>query len=283
MRAVGYVRVSTAEQAKEGVSLESQAAEIRRYAAARGWVLVNIARDDGVSGSVPLAHRKGGEALMRALETADADAVIVTKLDRAFRDAADCLNVTKVWDEAGIPLVIITLGVDTSTPMGRMFLTMTAAFAELERAQIGERTRDAMAEVKRQGGEVGRAPFGWRYGTEKDARGRRVKVQVPEQQATIKRIVDLYRGGESLRTICADKGMPNRSTVFRWIEADGAFRARYVLAMDARADALAEEILAIADIRTRSGQPYGKKAIENWLARAGETLPKIKDLDTPAN
>ena len=43
------------------------------------------------------------------------------------------------------------------------------------------------------------------------------------------------------------------------------------------------EILAIADIRTRSGQPYGKKAIENWLARAGETLPKIKDLDTPAN
>jgi uncharacterized protein with von Willebrand factor type A (vWA) domain len=87
--------------------------------------------------------------------------------------------------------------------MGRMFLTMTAAFAELERAQIGERTRDAMAEVKRQGGEVGRAPFGWRYGTEKDARGRRVKVQVPEQQATIKRIVDLYRGGESLRTIAA--------------------------------------------------------------------------------
>ena len=203
MRAIGYVRVSTAEQAKEGVSLESQAAEIRRYAAARGWVLVDIARDDGVSGSVPLAHRKGGEALMRALETADADAVIVTKLDRAFRDAADCLNVTKAWDEAGIPLAIITLGVDTSTPMGRMFLTMTAAFAELERAQIGERTRDAMAEVKRQGGEVGRAPFGWRYGTEKDARGRRVKVQVPEQQATIRRIVDLYRGGESLRTIAA--------------------------------------------------------------------------------
>lgn len=72
---------------------------------------------------------------------------------------------------------------------------------------------------------------------------RAVKFSQPVADA----ILDRMAGGESLRTICADKGMPNRSTVFRWLEADEAFRARYALAMDARADALAEEILAIAD------------------------------------
>lgn len=66
-------------------------------------------------------------------------------------------------------------------------------------------------------------------------------------QAVADTILERMAGGESLRAICADKGMPHRATVFRWIEADEAFRARYGLAMDARADALAEEILAIAD------------------------------------
>ncbi len=157
MKAVGYVRVSTLDQAREGVSLDAQESRIRAYCTMAGLELVAIVREEGVSASLPLEQRPGSQAVLAALETG-ARHVVALKLDRLFRDTVDCLTTVKSWDAAGISLHLVDMGgqtLNTGSAMGRMFLTMTAAFAELERNLISERTKTALAHKKAQGVKLG--------------------------------------------------------------------------------------------------------------------------------
>jgi len=170
MKAIAYCRVSTTEQATEGVSLEMQETRIRAYAAMQGLELVAVVREEGVSASKPLASRPGGADLFRLISEHAAAHVIALKLDRLFRDTADALTVSRQWDEAGLALHLVDMGgqtINTASAMGRMFLTMTAAFAELERNLISERTAAAMRHKREKGEVVSRAPRGFRIsGTE---------------------------------------------------------------------------------------------------------------------
>lgn len=164
-RAVGYVRVSTEEQAREGVSLDAQSERLRAYCVASGLELVALVREEGVSGSVPLSARPGGAELLRHLAEQGGAHVVALKLDRLFRDAADCLNQCRAWDRAGLALHLVDMGgsaLNTGSAMGRMFLTMTAAFAELERNLIAERTKAALSHKRNKGEAVSRAPRGLR-------------------------------------------------------------------------------------------------------------------------
>lgn len=94
--------------------------------------------------------------------------VVSLKLDRLFRDAVDALNQTRAWDRVGIALHPVDMGgqtLNTATAMGRMFLTMTAAFAELERNLIAERTQAALLYKKSKRLVYGAIPYGYsRYG-----------------------------------------------------------------------------------------------------------------------
>jgi DNA invertase Pin-like site-specific DNA recombinase len=155
-QAVGYVRVSTDDQADSGLSLEHQEARIRAYATVNGLELIAIVRDEGISAGKPLAFRKGGAAVLAMLTTGPARHLIALKLDRVFRNAADALNQAELWDKAGVGLHLIDMGgqsVNTRSAMGRMFFTMAAGFAELERGLIAERTASAM-KVKKERLEV---------------------------------------------------------------------------------------------------------------------------------
>ena len=91
--------------------------------------------------------------------------MIAYKLDRLFRDCADCLTVTAAWDKKAIALHLVDLGgqtLDTSSAMGRFFLTVMAGAAELERNLIRERTSEAMGYVKSQGHKTGGdVPYGY--------------------------------------------------------------------------------------------------------------------------
>jgi DNA invertase Pin-like site-specific DNA recombinase len=104
MKAVSYCRVSTEEQAHEGVSLAAQEARVRAYCAASGLSLVESIRDERVSAAKPLATRPGGAALLRALARRRAKHVVVVTLDRAFRSTLDCLATVQAWDRAGVSL-----------------------------------------------------------------------------------------------------------------------------------------------------------------------------------
>ena len=124
--AIGYVRVSTQEQATTGVSLDAQEARIRAYATMRGLDLVAVVVDAGVSGAKALEERAGGAAILEALHRGTVAHIVALKLDRLFRDAEDALHHTKAWDKAGVSLHLLDLGgasLDTSSAMGRMFLT----------------------------------------------------------------------------------------------------------------------------------------------------------------
>lgn len=190
MKAVGYVRVSTLDQAREGVSLDVQSERVRAYCSMAGLDLVATIREEGVSGARPLDSRPGGQDLLKALAGGQVSHVVALKLDRLFRDAVDALTSVREWDRAGVSLHLVDLGgqtLNTGSAMGRMFLTMTAAFAELERNLISERTRTALQHKKAQGIRLGGVPLG----------------ETDEELCTVARIFELRGQDVTFRAIAA--------------------------------------------------------------------------------
>jgi len=162
--AIAYIRVSTEEQAREGVSLEAQEERIRAYCSLAGLTLAGVVRECGVSGAKPFRTRDGGDQLLRELKRKAIKNVVAVKLDRLFRDAADALSQTREWDHRGVALHLIDFGgqtLSTASAMGRLFLTLTAAFAELERNLISERTAAALQYKKGLGQVYGPTPYGF--------------------------------------------------------------------------------------------------------------------------
>jgi DNA invertase Pin-like site-specific DNA recombinase len=161
--AISYIRVSSDEQADSGLGLEAQRQRIAAYCDMKGLRLVEVFEDPGISGGKPLASRPAGSRLLSAAKKSKA-VVVVAKLDRFFRSVADAASIIADFDKKRIQLVAIAEGFDTTNPYGRAMAQMASVFAELERAMIRERTRNAMS-VKRARGEriSGHAPFGWDF------------------------------------------------------------------------------------------------------------------------
>ena len=202
IRAVAYVRVSTEEQANEGVSLEAQEVKVRAYCALRGLELVELVIDAGVSAGKGLNTRDGGARVLELVRGRKVEAVVAMKLDRLFRDASDCLAVTAAWDRASVSLHLVDMGgqaVDTSSAMGRFFLTIMAGAAEMERNQIRERTRMAMAHKRSKHELVGAVPYGFRVADDGVA-----LVEVSAEQDVIVEARSLRSAGLSLRAVAAE-------------------------------------------------------------------------------
>lgn len=164
-KAIGYARVSTEEQAAEGISLAAQLERIRSYCALNGLDLVGVITEEGISAAKPLAERPGGRRLLELLGSDGIGHVVALKLDRLFRDAIDCLTVVRDWDRKRIALHLVDQGgqaINTKSAMGRFFLTVMAGVAEMERNLIGERTRIALQHKRRNGEVYGPEPFGYR-------------------------------------------------------------------------------------------------------------------------
>ena len=214
-RAVLYTRVSTEEQAAQGVSLEAQQATLRSYCSMKRIEVEALVTDAGVSAGKPLCERPGGAAVLSLVVKKAVTEVVTLKLDRLFRDAVDALSVTRTWDKQNVALHLVDMGgqaIDTSTPMGRFFLTMMAGFAELERNTTVERTRSALAHKRDQGQRVGQVPYGFRV--EDD--GVHLAPE-PTEQAIIEHIGELRADGLSHRAIAGrlnEEDVPARGK--RW-------------------------------------------------------------------
>lgn len=156
MNVVGYVRVSTAEQAESGLGLDAQRQAIQTACQARGWVLVAIHEDAGASGRD--LKRPGLKAALKAVETDDAEGLVVAKLDRLSRSIVDFTQLVDRAQRKGWAVVALDVGVDTTTPQGEMVANIMATFAQFERRIIGQRTRDALAVKQAAGIRLGRPP-----------------------------------------------------------------------------------------------------------------------------
>jgi len=165
-RAVAYARVSSKRQAEEGVSLDAQVERLIAYAEFRGLELdpEDIYIDDGISAAIHLWSRPAGRKMRETIYHERVGHVLALKMDRLFRDVQDCLGSVDELRGIGVDIHILDQDggtLDTSTSMGRFFLTTIASLAELERGQISERTKIAMKHLK-DNAKVFTGPiFGW--------------------------------------------------------------------------------------------------------------------------
>lgn len=199
LRAVLYVRVSTDEQARDGHGLDAQRTALASEAERRGWDIVAVIADEGVSGSRHFGTRPGGGDALRLLEAGDVDLVVSSKLDRMCRSFADAGALLEQSQREGWRVVWLDLGVDTSTPGGELLAGVMASSAQYERRMASQRTREGMAAAKAKGIRLGGPQL--------------LPVDV------VARIVDERRAGRSLPVIAtalgAD-GVPTARGGGRW-------------------------------------------------------------------
>jgi DNA invertase Pin-like site-specific DNA recombinase len=160
---IGYARVSTIDQASDGVSLDAQRSRIEAWSEATGAELQQVVVDAGVSGSKPFAEREGGAQIAALLDARKpgVDAVVIVALDRLGRDAGECLTLLRKFSRGNVGLVSITDRLDLSTPHGRAMAGVGAVFGQLERELVGQRTAAAMGELRKQRRVYSPVPFGW--------------------------------------------------------------------------------------------------------------------------
>ena len=160
IRAAGYIRVSTGEQAREGYSLAAQEQAIRAYCQAYGWELVDLYVDGGRSGR----KLDGRDEMARLLSDAEAgrfQRVVIAQLDRMARKLRDALEIYDRLEGEETFVVSIKESIDTSTPMGRMLRSILGALAEWEVEVITDRIKMGLAEKARQGELLGPLPLGY--------------------------------------------------------------------------------------------------------------------------
>ncbi len=205
LRLVGYARVSTEEQAREGISMHAQRERLEAYCTAHNYDLIAFETDNGVSGKIPPAKRPGLARALALVSKGEADGLLALKLDRLSRRTRDVLDLVDDSRRGGWRLISVSEQLDTGSAAGRLVVTVLAALAEMEREQAAERTRFALDAIARQGRARSRfVPFGYRTaagGTEQTKGDRKAMVPYPAEQRVLRRLRKLRKKGMGARTI----------------------------------------------------------------------------------
>ena len=193
MKAIGYARVSTRDQAQNGVSLEVQKFKIQAFCDAKDWELITVLADEGHSAKN--LNRPGMQQIINGSRKKQFDIVVILKLDRLTRSVKDLgYLVEDIFNKNGIAFSSLQDNFDTSTANGRMVMNMLATIAQWERDIISERTRDAMEYMKSKFRRVGAIPFGYTIEGDKLS-------PTPDEMITVEKIVSLRNGGLSYQKI----------------------------------------------------------------------------------
>jgi DNA invertase Pin-like site-specific DNA recombinase len=151
-RAALYARVSTPDQ-----HVETQLYDLRKLAAQRGFEIVREYCDRGVSGSK--ARRPGLDAMLTDARRGEFSVLLVAAFDRVARSTKNFLEIVDELQDLGIEFISAREAIDTSTPMGKMFVTLIGSIAELEKSILVERIRAGMRRARMEGQRLGRAPL----------------------------------------------------------------------------------------------------------------------------
>ena len=156
MKAIGYVRVSSMKQEKEGYGLEIQEAQIKQYCQLKGIELVKIYTDT-ISGKN--TDRKQYKQMMKDVleyNILQVDTLVIHKLDRIGRSTLDLINIVNTLAKNGVTFICTSLNIDTSTKEGRLFFYFMSALSEYERELIIERTTLGREYAREMGVKFGR-------------------------------------------------------------------------------------------------------------------------------
>jgi len=207
MKAIGYIRVSTDEQAKEGISLEAQTQEILSYCQIHNMTLVGIYGDPGISGK-SLHNRPGIQSIMHLIDRKRTDCIIALDMSRLSRDSHDMLNLRKLANKKKVSLHFIKDTIVTShdeEAVDPLVFEMKAVFNGVTRRQIAMHTRTALKRKKERGEKLGgRVPWGYReveIGRTPEGKILWGLVEDHMGQAMIRRIVQLREGEHTIENI----------------------------------------------------------------------------------
>jgi len=214
--ALAYVRVSTAEQADEGASLDAQAAMLTAEAERRGWD-VEVVVDAGYSAKD--MSRPALQGALDRLDAGEADVLMAVRIDRVSRSVRDFSELLHRAERRRWELVMLNPSLDTTDPSGEFTTLVLAAAAQYERRLIGARTREGMAQRRAEGVHCGRP--------------RTLPLDVVE------RIVRAREAGQTLRAIAEDltaAGVPTArgGAAWRSSSVDGVLRSTTAAAVSRR-------------------------------------------------
>ena len=185
MPVYSYVRVSTEQQAQEGVSLAAQTTRINAWAEGQGYAVERVFQDAGISGK-RTDTRPGLLAAMAVLKKGDI--LVVYSLSRLSRSTRDTLDLTASLEKVGANLVSLTERLDTTTASGKLIFTFFSMLSQHERDLISERTTTALRHKRETGQVYGHTPFGFK-------RVGDTLVVDAEEQAALMRIQELHGQG----------------------------------------------------------------------------------------
>lgn len=151
MRTALYLRVSTTNQ-----TADNQLHELERVAALRGWNVVNVYRDDGISGAKGRDQRPALDGLLRAAAKREIDLIAVWSIDRLGRSLQHLVTTVNDLHAQGVQLYFHQQAIDTTTPSGKLMFGVFSSFAEFERDLIRERIRIGVERARKEGKKLGR-------------------------------------------------------------------------------------------------------------------------------
>lgn len=203
-----YVRVSTEEQAKEGLSIEAQIDKCRAFCNARDWNVFKVYKDAGFSaGSL---NRPALELLQRDANEGKFSIILVYKIDRFSRKLKDLIMVLEDLKQKNINFTSVTEQIDTTSAMGEAFFQIIGVFAQLERGMVKERVEMAFDKKIKSGESLSRAPFGYTYENKK-------LVPHLENAAKIREIFEMWSKGIDYKEISNKFNLPS-STLYQIIK-----------------------------------------------------------------
>lgn len=194
MRVAIYARVSTEEQAKEGFSIPAQKERLRAFCASQGWDVVHEYIEEGWSAKD--LERPKMKQLLKDIKKGQIDVVLVYRLDRLTRSVLDLYLLLKTFDEHNVAFRSATEVYDTSTAMGRLFITLVAALAQWERENLAERVKFGIEQMIDDGKKPGgHSPYGYKF--DKD-----FNCEVLDHESkNVQMIYQLYCDGFGYRSI----------------------------------------------------------------------------------
>ena len=151
-KAAIYARVSTPDQ-----HVETQLYDLRKLAEQRGFTVSREYCDRGISGSK--ARRPGLDAMMADARRGEFTVLLVAAFDRVARSTKNFLEIVDELHDLEIEFISAREAIDTTGPMGRMFITLIGSIAELEKSILVERIKAGMRRAKQDGQRLGRAPL----------------------------------------------------------------------------------------------------------------------------
>ena len=156
-----YIRVSTEDQARFGISLQAQEDSLKNYCNALGYQIYKIYKDEGKSAK-DIKHRPQMVQMLADAEVKKFQAIFIYKLDRFSRSLMDLINTIDKLKEWGIDFVSMQDKIETTSATGKLMFHIISAFAEFERNVTGERTHFTMKAKFQRGGLITRAPLGYK-------------------------------------------------------------------------------------------------------------------------